>query len=260
MATVMPRSLNEPVGFAPSILRWTSHPVSSERCGAGSSGVPPSRSVTTSQPGCDAGHAVAVGGDDARATRRGRRAPPPAPHGPHRPRRSRAPPSSVTGRPRPSTRSTPATPRTASRPVSASTVAARAASDAEWVTITSVASRVSRGAIARVTPASSAPPALLADGRDAHVVLGEHARDLGEHARAVGDVEADVVAGAGVAHGQRSAGRRGRSRAARGPPMTRLRAAATRSPSTALAVCGAARALAVEHQLPAAAASMNTAL
>ena len=50
MATVMPRSLNEPVGFAPSILRWTSHPVSSERCGAGSSGVPPSRSVTTSQP------------------------------------------------------------------------------------------------------------------------------------------------------------------------------------------------------------------
>ena len=55
IATVMPRSLNEPVGFIPSILRWTSQPVSAERCGAGSSGVPPSRSVTTSQPSFTSG-------------------------------------------------------------------------------------------------------------------------------------------------------------------------------------------------------------
>jgi len=31
MATVMPRSLKEPVGLAPSTLRCTSQPVSSER-------------------------------------------------------------------------------------------------------------------------------------------------------------------------------------------------------------------------------------
>ena len=47
MAIVMPRSLKDPVGLAPSTLRYTSQPVSSDRCGAGTSGVPPSRSVTT---------------------------------------------------------------------------------------------------------------------------------------------------------------------------------------------------------------------
>ena len=47
IASVMPRSLNEPVGLAPSTLRWTSQPVSSESDGRGTSGVPPSRSVTT---------------------------------------------------------------------------------------------------------------------------------------------------------------------------------------------------------------------
>src|ERR1700744_5572399 len=47
MATVMPRSLNEPVGFSPSTLRETSQPVRADSTGAGSSGVPPSNSVTT---------------------------------------------------------------------------------------------------------------------------------------------------------------------------------------------------------------------
>lgn len=47
MAMVMPRSLKEPVGLAPSTFRWTSHPVRSESTCAGTSGVPPSRSVTT---------------------------------------------------------------------------------------------------------------------------------------------------------------------------------------------------------------------
>ena len=50
MATVMPRSLNEPVGFIPSTLRYTSQPVRSDSTGAGSSGVPPSCSVTTGVP------------------------------------------------------------------------------------------------------------------------------------------------------------------------------------------------------------------
>ncbi len=50
-AIVIPRSLNEPVGLAPSTLRKTSQPVSADRCGAGSNGVPPSPSVTIVQPG-----------------------------------------------------------------------------------------------------------------------------------------------------------------------------------------------------------------
>src|SRR5258708_27478437 len=47
MAIVMPRSLKEPVGLAPSTLRCTSHPVSWDSRFAGSSGVPPSSRVTT---------------------------------------------------------------------------------------------------------------------------------------------------------------------------------------------------------------------
>src|SRR5688572_28820805 len=46
-ATVMPRSLNEPVGFIPSYLTHTSVPVRRESAGAGRSGVPPSPRVTT---------------------------------------------------------------------------------------------------------------------------------------------------------------------------------------------------------------------
>src|SRR6478736_4101468 len=45
-ATVIPRSLNDPVGLAPSTLRYTSQPVLSDSTGACSSGVPPSPSVT----------------------------------------------------------------------------------------------------------------------------------------------------------------------------------------------------------------------
>ena len=47
IATVIPRSLNDPVGFAPSTFRYTSHPVRSDNTGAGTSGVPPSNRVTT---------------------------------------------------------------------------------------------------------------------------------------------------------------------------------------------------------------------
>ena len=47
MATVMPRSLNDPVGLPPSTLRYTSQPVRADSTGAGSSGVPPSRRLTT---------------------------------------------------------------------------------------------------------------------------------------------------------------------------------------------------------------------
>ena len=43
----MPRSLNEPVGFAPSIFSSTRAPTCSERRGASTSGVLPSLSVTT---------------------------------------------------------------------------------------------------------------------------------------------------------------------------------------------------------------------
>src|SRR5690349_9743374 len=44
-AIVMPRSLNDPVGLAPSIFRYTSQPVRSDSSGAGSSGVLPSYRV-----------------------------------------------------------------------------------------------------------------------------------------------------------------------------------------------------------------------
>ncbi len=45
-ATLMPRSLNEPVGFAPSHLSQSSTPKRSDRRSARSSGVLPSPSVT----------------------------------------------------------------------------------------------------------------------------------------------------------------------------------------------------------------------
>ena len=48
MATVMPRSLNEPVGLAPSTFSSTRHPVFSARWGAATSGVSPSPRVTIS--------------------------------------------------------------------------------------------------------------------------------------------------------------------------------------------------------------------
>src|SRR5579875_3489905 len=47
MATVMPRSLHYPVGFAPSTFSHTWAPVLSESLGARTSGVPPSFRVTT---------------------------------------------------------------------------------------------------------------------------------------------------------------------------------------------------------------------
>jgi len=46
-AHVIPRSLNEPVGFAPSSFSHTSAPTRSERWGACTSGVDPSPSDTT---------------------------------------------------------------------------------------------------------------------------------------------------------------------------------------------------------------------
>jgi hypothetical protein len=47
----MPRSLNDPVGFAPSSFSHTSAPVRRESSGAGTSGVPPSPSVTNGSTG-----------------------------------------------------------------------------------------------------------------------------------------------------------------------------------------------------------------
>src|SRR5690242_1045473 len=49
-ATVMPRSLNDPVGLAPSTFRYTSHPVRADNTGAGSRGVAPSPRVITGAP------------------------------------------------------------------------------------------------------------------------------------------------------------------------------------------------------------------
>jgi hypothetical protein len=51
IATVIPRSLNDPVGFAPSYFSHTSHAVSDDRASERTSGVPPSPSETTGVPG-----------------------------------------------------------------------------------------------------------------------------------------------------------------------------------------------------------------
>ena len=50
-AHVMPRSLNEPVGLAPSSLSHTSQPARSDTRSASTSGVEPSDSETTGSPG-----------------------------------------------------------------------------------------------------------------------------------------------------------------------------------------------------------------
>ena len=52
-AHVIPRSLNEPVGFAPSSLSQTSTPARSEIRSASTSGVEPSSSETTGSPGAN---------------------------------------------------------------------------------------------------------------------------------------------------------------------------------------------------------------
>src|SRR3954471_12942563 len=49
-ATVIPRSLKEPVGLSPSTLIHTSAPVSSDSHGLSTSGVPPSLSVWVGVP------------------------------------------------------------------------------------------------------------------------------------------------------------------------------------------------------------------
>ena len=67
IASVIPRSLNDPVGLAPSYLSHTSQPVSSDSGSERTSGVPPSRSVTTGGRVGD-GQAVAILLDHARAT------------------------------------------------------------------------------------------------------------------------------------------------------------------------------------------------
>jgi hypothetical protein len=51
IATVIPRSLKLPVGFAPSHLTYSSTPSPSDRRGAGRSGVDPSPSETTGVAG-----------------------------------------------------------------------------------------------------------------------------------------------------------------------------------------------------------------
>ena len=114
-----------------------------------------------------------------------------------------------------------ATPRTVSSLRSASTVAASAASGARWVTTTSDAVAVL---------------ALLAHRVDGHAVLGEDGGDLGQHAGLVRHVEADVVAGDHLAHRADTGSWAYADSPGPLAPLSLLRQAATRSPSTAEAV------------------------
>src|SRR5262249_56151562 len=92
-ATVMPRSLNDPVGLAPSTFRYTSHPVRADTTGAGSRGVAPSPSVITGVPagtGRRPADCLITPAQVARAAgARGATRRPPLPR---RPRRARRPP------------------------------------------------------------------------------------------------------------------------------------------------------------------------
>ena len=72
-AQVIPRSLNEPVGLAPSIFSHTSAPTRSETRSASTSGVEPSPSDTTGSSGAN-GSRVAVALDQARHLELPRRA------------------------------------------------------------------------------------------------------------------------------------------------------------------------------------------
>ena len=55
-ATVMPRSLNDPVGFAPSTLSQTSQPSRSDSTSASTSGVLPSPRVITGSVSATGSH------------------------------------------------------------------------------------------------------------------------------------------------------------------------------------------------------------
>ena len=144
IATVMPRSLKEPVGLSPSTLSQTSAPVSSESHSETTSGVPPSRSVTAAVPS----------GISSRSR-----------YSSMTPRHwwVRAAHSAA-----PSTRITEVTSRTMSMPRRCSTVAAscgvgRLVGDDDELGVVAAA--------------------LLADGLDRDAVLGERRGDRGEHAR-----------------------------------------------------------------------------
>ena len=131
IATVMPRSLNEPVGLSPSTLSQTSAPETSDSQSECTSGVPPSRRVTGSRSSGIRSSSGAVLLDHA-APLRGR---------------LREVLEVALGLPVervhsviPSTRITDVTSRTHVRPRSRSTVAASWASVASWETTTSWAS------------------------------------------------------------------------------------------------------------------------
>ena len=216
IAIVMPRSLNDPVGLRPSTLRQTCAPVRSESARSGTSGVPPSRRVTTGAP-VEHRQPVGVLARSPRATGAPSSVSFHAHHGGRRPARS-------------------------SSSARASTVAASAASRRR----VGDDDELRAGRVVRLVAGGRACWRTVSIDTSCSANAG---RDLRQHARPVGHVEADVVAGRRLAHRQDAAGRRRPTPAARGRPPTRLRATATRSPSTAVAVGSPPAPAAVEHQL-----------
>src|SRR5882757_5146900 len=160
IATVMPRSLNEPVGLAPSTLRYTSQSVLRERPGAGSSGVPPSNKVIT-------GVALVTGNRDRYASI----TPGQALFG------------SVTG-----------------HPFHAHHARDAADELHAGEPIDGLGQRRIGGAVRDDDQGRGVAAPFLADGLDADVLLGERPGDAGQHARTIGDVKSHVVARRDVAH------------------------------------------------------------
>ncbi len=170
IAVVMPRSLNEPVGLRPSTFRYTSQPVRADSTGAGSSGVPPSWSVTGVMP-------AVIGSRSAYSVMMPR-------HGARAPVVTAA--VFMTGLPLllPASRSPPP-----GRPAAPG--------------VRRRSPRGPRRAASCVTMMSSASSPLLVC-RTAWMetpCLAKASRDRGEHARLVRHVQGDVIPGQRIAHG-----------------------------------------------------------
>src|SRR5215475_10422487 len=199
-ATVMPRSLNDPVGLAPSTFRYTSHPVRADTTGAGSSGVAPSPSVITgvpAAPGSRSRYCLITPGQVTllMATLAVRRAG-----------------GALAG-------------SLVALPFHAHHAGDRAHHVHRAEVVHAAGERGVRCRVGDDDQLGVLTAPFLPDRLDGHLVPGERLRHPGQHPRPVGHVERDVVAGQRLPHGQHLQARVGSGVRAAGPgePVARHR-------------------------------------